>query len=432
MYQQVSLEVFVDGTWRELGEVEIPVAQVSHGYRAPGRFQYALSYLDEFGAYLFSNGLYAASVRYPLDFASINEPSWPAFLLDLLPTGAARDHWIKRLDLTDGPTADFELLKMGAINPPGNIRVKVNGGILQSQSPHPGFDFDEVVSRGVDFIDYAEKLGAIVSGTSGAQGVAPKFLLVQDKRGKWHGDGAIADEEITKNWLVKFPRGKKKRDYQILRAEAQYYEVARELGVKVKGPLLWNNDALFIPRFDRARNSHGKLVRHGMESLVSAMGISDFGVPRKNEDYVAVLNKYSSQPKADIREYVFRDFLNVVLGNTDNHGRNTAFLKCSAKSVEISPLYDFAPMVLDDAGIPRVSKWKEESFQIPDIATIQLCLVENGFSQDESREFLRGSYERLQNVNALLGKHGVVTEVREIATKKYDPFMEELRRFLEL
>lgn len=69
------------------------------------------------------------------------------------------------------------------------------------------------------------------------------------------------------------------------------------------------------------------------------------------------ISRFFSDPAADIRELVFRDVLNVAMGNTDNHGRNSAVLKTPDGAVRLSPLYDFAPMFLDDQGIPRICRW---------------------------------------------------------------------------
>ncbi|MBT4763239.1 MAG: type II toxin-antitoxin system HipA family toxin [Bdellovibrionaceae bacterium] len=429
MYKSISLEIFVENTWSDLGEVEILESQVNDGYKAKGNFQYDLEYLDKHESQLFTNGIYAASVRYPLNFGYISEESWPAFLLDLLPTGAARINWLRRLDLKDGPTADFELLAKGAINPPGNIRVKFEGDLFSKLGNHPGFDYKEVTGRGVDFIEYAENLGAVVSGTSGAQGVAPKFLLSEDVLGNWHGDGAIADKTVKKNWLVKFPRGKKKRDYQILKSEGIYYEVARDLGIKVCGPLKWDNDTLFIPRFDREKDKNGNLIRKGLESLISAMGISEYGVSKKNEDYLTVLHKYCSDPSRDIKEFVFRDFLNVIMGNTDNHGRNTALLK-SENKIEISPLFDFAPMVLDDTGIPRATKWKNETSHIPNFQSIHQALRSVDLSEDEIILFLKESFEKLEGIRERLKNKGMEEDILDFVTRKYDDFMTHYQTYL--
>ncbi len=67
----------------------------------------------------------------------------------------------------------------------------------------------------------------------------------------------------------------------------------------------------------------------------------------------------TTDPTQEIREYILRDILNLALLNTDNHGRNTAVLKIDGK-IELSPLFDFAPMFLDPEGIGRLSRWEDE------------------------------------------------------------------------
>jgi len=124
--------------------------------------------------HLFQNNIYAASVRYPVSYERYNENVWPAFLVDIMPSGAARKYWLRQLQLKNGPIADFELLEKGAINPPGNIRVKTD---TQFVCDHQGFAYEEIINRGIHFTEYAENSGAMVFGTSGAQGESPKFLL---------------------------------------------------------------------------------------------------------------------------------------------------------------------------------------------------------------------------------------------------------------
>ena len=57
-------------------------------------------------------------------------------------------------------------------------------------------------------------------------------------------------------------------------------------------------------------------------------------------------------------EYLQRDLLNLILGNSDNHGRNTSILRTD-KSVKLAPIYDLAPMVMDDEGVTRTTKWPQ-------------------------------------------------------------------------
>ncbi|MGX5109879.1 HipA domain-containing protein [Enterobacter cloacae] len=57
-----------------------------------------------------------------------------------------------------------------------------------------------------------------------------------------------------------------------------------------------------------------------------------------------------------VTEWVRRDLVNIIFGNSDNHGRNTAFVKAE-NQIMLSPVYDFAPMKADPEGIPRTLKW---------------------------------------------------------------------------
>ena len=431
MHRKIPLEIFIDNQWITLGEAHLNEAYLLQGIQAPGFFEYDFQYLDIYGMHMFENNIYAASVRYPISYERYYEDHWPAFLVDIMPSGAARQYWLKQLKIKNGPLADFDLLEKGSINPPGNIRVQSDIKLFSDDhNHHYGFSYEEIITRGIHFIEYAENTGAIVSGTSGAQGESPKFLLIEDFKGQWHGDGALQDHEIKNSWLVKYPRGKKDSDYQILKLEAAYYEVARSLGVHVFGPLRWERNTLFIPRFDRIRQNK-TIIRPGFESLISAMGVSEFGATKNIEDYIAIIDRYSSNPKKDIQEFIFRDFLNILMGNTDNHGRNSAFLKTNDGKIELSPLFDFAPMILDDAGIPRHSKWRHEKSHIPDFDIIFNDLVDNNYLEaDIVKLFFRQAMDKLDNLKVMMKNHDIKQSTISMVTCKYDSFMSELRRFL--
>ncbi|KTC42479.1 hypothetical protein AO265_21260 [Pseudomonas sp. ABAC61] len=57
-----------------------------------------------------------------------------------------------------------------------------------------------------------------------------------------------------------------------------------------------------------------------------------------------------------VADYLRRDLLNKILGNSDNHGRNIAIIR-SEDAVQLAPIYDLAPMVMDEEGITRTLKW---------------------------------------------------------------------------
>ena len=216
----------------------------------------------------------------------------------------------------------------------------------------------DILARKDTFIEYAHEHGASVAGSSGAQGDAPKFLLVEDTKGRWHSVGALRDEAVRAHWLVKFPRGRSERDRLILRHEAAYLAVAHALGLHVETLPTFIDDTLFVPRFDR-RVREGGVDYFGLESLCSLAGRSEFGASVPQEELCAALMRASSNGAADLLEFLKRDVLNVALGNTDNHARNSAVLKTNDGRVRLSPLYDFAPMALDPEGIPRSCRWSD-------------------------------------------------------------------------
>ena len=269
-----------------------------------------------------------------------------------------------RLSLGEGPHADWKLLATGSGNPIGNLRIK-------EAAPPPvaemskGFRRSKIIERHEGFMDYVANAGGPTSGSTGAGGDAPKFLLSTDTQGLFHADAAIPDSKMVASFLVKFPRGKKLSDRQILKAEANYLNIAKAAGANVASELYWEKDCLFIPRFDRviglpATNGprENRVLRLGVESMASACGRHLLGQRLSHQEIIAVIVKFSSEPSLDCIEYLRRDILNLALGNTDNHGRNTALIKAMDGKLRLSPLFDFAPMFMDDQGITRSTFWE--------------------------------------------------------------------------
>ncbi len=104
--------------------------------------------------------------------------------------------------------------------------------------------------------------------------------------------------------------------------------------------------------------------------------------------------------------------LDVALGNTDNHGRNTSVLKDGAGRVALSPLYDFAPMILDRSGIARVSRWADGA-DFPDWRAVTGALAPLGLPPSTSRPWLRsmaGAFRKLAGTLRACGVPGRVIE----------------------
>lgn len=409
---QITIEIFHGGRWHL-------AATYQSGASLSYDIDYALAHMDA------DLPLMRVGMNYPINFTDYQENGWPAFLLDLLPAGAARDAWVKRIGLKDDETADWPLLCFAAGNSPGNLRIA--SSVIERNSDHPGFTREEIVERNIDFIDYAEAQGAIIAGASSVQGQAPKFLLVQDDSGRWHAEGALDDSKVRQHWLVKFPRGRTEADRTVLRNEAPYYEVARIFGIRTGAALEYQDDALFIRRFDRYVISGG-VDRYGMESITSLCGINTFGARMVNDDICQVICRHVSNPQTELLEYIRRDILNLALGNTDNHGRNTALLKKPDGSIELSPLFDFAPMFLDPEGIPRVSRWNHETpGGMPDFGKIVAAVAGQVIAPAELRAWLAEEAVKVRQLPEMMRTCGVDDEVVEKMARRITELEGSLR-----
>lgn len=352
-----QIEIFFNDRWWTAADFEPDPQELNKGVSGSGRLQYDMEYavanLGSRDAELIP-GL-------TVGFELFRFKHWPSFLIDLMPGGAGRHAWLRRMRAeNDGAHMDWHLLARGAGAPPGNLRIAE--AIPKPPPDHfkIGFPRGDIIEQKARFLDYAEERGAHVAGASSVQGEAPKFLLTEDHAGMFHAEGALPDEKVKQFWLVKFPRGRHsdRRNQQVLRNESPYLEVARRFGLRVGASLIYEDGVLFVPRFDR-RVANGRVQRFGMHSLYAIADIPGFGAAVSHDVYCNALVRVATDPARELREYIQRDILNLALRNTDNHGRNTAVLRMN-NSVELSPLFDFAPMFLDPEGIGRVSRWADE------------------------------------------------------------------------
>src|SRR5690606_12996869 len=105
------------------------------------------------------------------------------------------------------------------------------------------------------------------------------------------------------------------------------------------------NGALFIPRFDR-ECAQGKVTRIAQESLASLCQKAGFGLRMTHNEACRAIAAVCHPPEQEIIEYLKRDMANIILGNKDNHSRNTAISRTEGGHIALTPLFDFAPMYL--------------------------------------------------------------------------------------
>lgn len=403
----VTLQAWLETEWADIARLDFPAPDA--GPFGHCLFEYDL---DHFSACVGrDNPLVQASLNLPLTFGPTMCAAWPAFLDDIRPMGSARGWWLRRLGLPHGPASDFQLLRDGTVAPIGHLRIKES--VPPRVTTVDRFDRQLIVDRAHHFLEYAASVGAPIGGATGAGGDSPKLLVRLDSANQgwidtWQDQPDVADS----HFLVKFARGSRsERDQIILRSEHVYYRALHALGVEtisLEGMTLLEGEhgpSLWLPRFDVAREN-GREVRLGVESVYSLMGALP-GSSLKHEDVLPKLQSLLPQPTRETAlEYLRRELVNVVFGNSDNHGRNSAVLK-SRSGLRLAPVYDFAPMVMDPEGIIRSTRWRSY-----EKGEIDWAAVLEHFGRDE--EFLRAGLgelaQRLSTLPDLLTSLGLPAE----------------------
>lgn len=355
----LTIQTFVDGSWHDAAVIAFD--DPGRGIAGATSLTYDSDYFFEFGA-VDALDRRAVSVAQPLSLEWFKLPGWPAWLLDLMPQGVARQTIAQELGMrADDPAAEFQLLLRAGGAPIGNLRIKEAWESEQRRLAGvvcPPLTDRDIETRSERLIEVVSRFALLASGSSGVQGEWPKALMTRSiKDGCWYPDPFVETGDGAEHVILKMQRSQEREDRLIIESEAPYLDLAASFGLNVAAPLRYASAILAIPRFDRAVEG-GRVLLHGQESLVAGIGVAQFGYVGHHERYLALIQSVSGDPKADTLEYVLRDLLNQAMGNPDNHGRNTALTKRADGTIRLAPLFDFAPMMLSRAGIGRSTRWR--------------------------------------------------------------------------
>jgi len=355
-----TIETYQNGRWIAAAEFD-PVGKGPY----TATFEYRMDYVFGENPLPISFALPVAADRIGLDEAG-EAPPCPAFLLDLVPQGRGRKYLAQELKLDDSERRDLLLAQYGAFNPIGNLRLDTavhfyrERAAQQASEKEQGFTLEEILARKEEFLEHIWIHAMLTAGTTGVQGAAPKFLMTQNTEGLWFADAALPDDKAAKHWLVKLPRGVHETDYTVLRNEAAYLRVAERCGIRTGGEPQFHKDMLFVQRFDRIVDQAGPRLLHRLhqESLASLAGVHGFGLPTSLFDLAVAFRRHVTDPVGETAEFIKRDILNMAMRNTDNHARNTAVQRLPNGTVQLTPVFDFAPMYMDREFITRSCKWR--------------------------------------------------------------------------
>ena len=122
MDNKCTAQIFVGGAWRDAAVISLAGPE-HQGWRTPTYTTYLPDYALD---YLGRRDAAACGVRFPVSLEIDDQDTWPAWLLDVLPQGYGRQELLRQLDqpATVEASGDWPLLRAGAGNPIGNLRIK--------------------------------------------------------------------------------------------------------------------------------------------------------------------------------------------------------------------------------------------------------------------------------------------------------------------
>lgn len=382
-------------------------------------YTYEQNYLVDMLEHMGSRLDNAVSATLPLSWESWRTPQAPALIHDISPAGAARRFLLQRLDSERPRGLHLDLFLLGRCTPApiGNLRIREAAETIAG-STVLGFSRHDVIERDSRFLEYAYEQGAAIGGATGAGGEAPKLLLTEDSQGALHPDAVLPDEQAVRHWFVKFARNRAgQTDQDVLRSEYCFYRAIQKLGldtVAADGLTLeeGRKPSLWMHRFDRHLTETG-VVRTAVESLYSLAGVTEPGAYMLHTDALRCLVELwrnvgqGDQVSELVFNYLQRDLLNQVLGNSDNHGRNTSILR-TATGVRLAPIYDLAPMVMDDEGVTRTTKWPRPIEIAGEVEWRKACVAAGEWvNADELFERLRTAAQSFMALPDLLSDEGL-------------------------
>ncbi len=122
MTDNCTIQLFCNGAWHDVATVAL-LGPERDGWQARTYSGYSVDWAVNFPA---ARDAHALSCQVPVGLEPLQLPHWPVFLIDMLPQGFGREEMLRCINLsaTAAESVDWRLLKAGAGNPIGNLRVK--------------------------------------------------------------------------------------------------------------------------------------------------------------------------------------------------------------------------------------------------------------------------------------------------------------------
>ena len=374
--------------WSYLPGAVAPVVsgryQRNAGPPAAGAFVYGASFMRR------PDRLSIDPVTLPLkevEFQTVHLDGWFSALLD-----AGPDDWGRRLVTAlhgAQETQSTLLLAQGhnagnlAFSPSPDVPPPAPRRALRVKELDSLFRAHELIEKGAQLTEEAREL--LIPGSS-AGGARPKTTVEHD--------GAL--------WLAKFPSLSDPRDRPaVSHIEHVFLQLAQRCAIDAPASFVQETSGgpvLLVRRFDRVA-AGGGFARVGYLSartiLWSRPEVQMYSYQGSYNNLVRQAARYCKDPRTVARQVYRRIVFNCLIGNTDDHDRNTGFLAQPDGSFDLSPVFDLTCRP-DTGRMVLAMGFGAEGATVSIENLLSECEL-FGFTKDEARGIIDGQWKTLRN-----------------------------------
>lgn len=330
-------------------QIEIDGRFIQVGRITGNSFKDAVFSYDDF--FVSSPVARAISLSLPLSKKNFDSDETKTFFDGLLPEGFTRQCVAENIHAS--PDDYISILRelgsecLGAIQIIDEGMASVKNGYLPLTVKEIGELAKEGAGKSAEIVI---KSHLSLAGASGKVG-----LYYEQSADKWYKpQGAAPSTHIVKQSHVRYKSIVLNEQLCLLTAQKLGIEIPESFILKVQEKNQNDDDVLFATkRFDRIFDNDSRMIdglkipyRLHQEDFAQALGIkSSDKYEKTGEGYLKrmfdLLQKYSSNPIDDILKLWRRTVFNCIIGNTDNHIKNSSLIYSKdLSSIRLAPFYD--------------------------------------------------------------------------------------------
>ena len=329
-------------------KIEINGLFVTAGHIVGNSFKDAIFSYDE--SYISSSYAHAISLSLPLSEKNFDSESTKTFFDGLLPEGFTRQCVAENIHASSDDY--ISILKDLGNECLGAIQI-IDEEKKSSKIGYTPLIMEEIKELAKEGASKSAEI--VIKSHLSLTGASGKVGLYYDNSGNWYKpQGQAPSTHIVKQSHIRYKNIVINEQLCLLAAQKLGIEIPESFILQTqKGKESDENILFATKRFDRKFDSDSKLIgghkvpyRLHQEDFAQALGIkSSDKYEKAGEDYLKkmfdLIQKYSSNPIEDILKLWKRVVFNFLIGNTDNHIKNSSLLyNKDLSSIRLAPFYD--------------------------------------------------------------------------------------------